>query len=75
MPGKSTFCYLIATWYKEKNVSPGLFDPSHLQKDLVPIRELIVPFVEKTKILLNREKLFLSTSTLSPADCPDDKIS
>ena len=39
------------------------------------IGELIIPFVEKAKILLTREKLFLMTAALSPVDCPDEEIS
>jgi hypothetical protein len=61
--------------HKKGRAIPESHDPSHLQEDLVTIRELIIPFVEKAKILLSREKLFLSTATLSPADCPDEEIS
>jgi len=61
--------------HKKGNGLDELHDPFHLHEDVVTVKELIIPFVEKSKILLNREWLFLMTAPLSPVDCPDGEIS
>ena len=61
--------------HKKGNALLQSHGQSHLQEDLVNIRELLIPFVEKAKILLSREKSFLATASLSPVDCPDGEIS
>ena len=49
-------------------------DPLQLKKDLMMIRELILPFVEDAKKLLTLESVFLTKAFLSPVDCPDEGI-
>jgi len=58
---------------KEKNLS-AYHEPLQLGEDLLAIRELIIPFVEKAKLLLAQEKLFLATDPLSPVNCPDGEM-
>ena len=45
-----------------------------LREDMLAIRELMMPFVEKAKLLLAREKLFLATASFSPVNCPDGEV-
>lgn len=61
--------------HEQKITLPESYDLFDLREDLMLIGELIIPFVEKAKILLTREKLFLMTAALSPVDCPDEEIS
>ncbi len=66
---------IIRQVMKKKFALPHPMIRFTLKEDLVTIRELLIPFVEKAKILLSREKLFLSTASLSPVECPDEEIS
>ena len=45
------------------------------EEALLQIREQIVPFVETAKELLDRERLFMRSTPLSPLECPDPEIS
>lgn len=67
--------YYRSAGHEKWRTLPESLDQSDLQDDLVTIRERIIPFVEKAKILLSREKIFLSTATLSPLECSDGEIS
>jgi len=60
--------------HEKEKAFPEFSYQSQLQEDLMTIRELLIPFVEKVKILLSREKSFLSTAALSPVDCSDEEI-
>ena len=53
---------------------PEFCGQSPLQEDLSTIRKLLIPFVEKAKILLGREKEFLTTASLSPVECSNEEI-
>jgi hypothetical protein len=46
-----------------------------MQEQLSEIRDQIIPFVEKAKDLLERERLFMQTAPLSPLECADTEIS
>jgi hypothetical protein len=50
-------------------------DPSRLEEDLREIREQLIPFCEKAKLLLVRERFALMTAPLSPVECADAEIS
>jgi putative intracellular protease/amidase len=52
----------------------GPFDPGRLPADLEAIRRGIVPFVEKAKRLLIRERFYMQTAPLSPLHCNDEEI-
>jgi putative intracellular protease/amidase len=56
---------------------PGLsgpLDPGVLFADLEAIRRGIVPFVEKAKRLLIRERFYMQTAPLSPLHCNEEGI-
>lgn len=56
---------------------PGLsghLDPGRLPADLEAIRCGIVPFVEKAKRLLVRERFYMQSASLSPLHCNDEEI-
>jgi hypothetical protein len=48
---------------------------SWMKEALSEIREQIIPFVDKAKVLLARERIFMQTSPLSPLECADMEIS
>ena len=50
-------------------------DPSCLEEELGEIRERLIPFCEKAKLLLIRERFALMTAPLSPVECADAEIS
>jgi len=50
-------------------------DPSWLEEELGEIRERLIPFCEKAKLLLIRERSALMTAPLSPVECADAEIS
>jgi hypothetical protein len=52
----------------------GTMTPSQLNEDLAAIREQLMPFVEKAKQLLVRERFYMQSSPLSPLDCTDVEI-
>jgi hypothetical protein len=54
---------------------PESMDSSRVKEDLPEIRDRIIPFVEKAKNLLARERLFMQTAPLSPLACADAEIS
>jgi hypothetical protein len=45
-----------------------------LKKDLSEIREQLIPFVEKAKHLLIRERCYMNAAHLSPVECADEEI-
>jgi hypothetical protein len=50
-------------------------DPSRLEEDLKEIREQLIPFCEKAKRLLVRERFAMMAAPLSPVECADAEIS
>ena len=54
-------------------LSPAI-DPSHLGEDLSEIREQLIPFCEKAKALLVRERQAMMATPLSPVECADAEI-
>jgi putative intracellular protease/amidase len=52
----------------------GPFDPGRLLADLEAIRRGSVPFVEKAKRLLIRERFYMQDAPLSPLHCNDEEI-
>ena len=54
---------------------PLSLDPPRLEEDLKEIREQLIPFCEKAKRLLVRERFALMTAPLSPVECADAEIS
>jgi hypothetical protein len=58
--------------HKKEKALPVL--PEQLREDMSVIRERMMPFVEKAKLLLAREKLFLTTDSFSPVNCPDGEV-
>jgi hypothetical protein len=50
-------------------------ESSRMKEELSEIRDRILPFVEKAKGLLARERLFMQTAPLSPLECADREIS
>jgi hypothetical protein len=46
-----------------------------MKEELSEIRDQIIPFVEKAKGLLARERLFMQAAPLSPLECADTEIS
>ena len=54
---------------------PESADPSYLRRDLAMIRELIIPFTERAKILLARENQSGTTLPPSSTDHPGEEIS
>ena len=53
---------------------PESMKSSRMKEDLSEIRDQIIPFVEKAKDLLARERLFMQTAPLSPLECADTEI-
>jgi hypothetical protein len=53
---------------------PASMDTARLAEDLRGIRDLLIPFTEKAKHLLVRERLYMNTACLSPVDCADREI-
>jgi len=47
---------------------------SLLRKDLLEIRDRLIPFVKKAKSLVLRERLYMNTACLSPMECDDEEI-
>jgi putative intracellular protease/amidase len=58
-----------------RRVLPRSIGPSRLREDLREIREQLVPFCEKAKRLLVRERLAMMAAPLSPVECADREIS
>jgi hypothetical protein len=54
---------------------PESLDPSCLQENLEEIRGLLLPFCEKAKRLLVRERFYMMSAPLSPVGCEDVEIS
>ena len=52
----------------------GPMTPSQLNEDLADIREQLIPFIEKAKQLLVRERFYMHSPPLSPLDCTDVEI-
>jgi hypothetical protein len=49
-------------------------DLSRIREAISEIRDQLLPFVEKAKRLLIRERFYLNTATLSPVECVDPEI-
>ncbi len=54
---------------------PGSMNPSRLRGELKEIREKLIPFAEKAKLLLVMERLYMQKALLSPLECADAEIS
>jgi hypothetical protein len=54
---------------------PESMESSRMKEEVSEIRDQIIPFVEKAKDLLARERLFMQTAPLSPLECADAEIS
>jgi hypothetical protein len=54
---------------------PESMESSRMKEEVSEIRDQIIPFVEKAKDLLARERLFIQTASLSPLECADAEIS
>ena len=50
-------------------------DLLRLREDISEIRNQLIPFVEKAKRLLFRERFYMNTAPLSPLECADPEIS
>jgi putative intracellular protease/amidase len=50
-------------------------DLLRLKEDASEIRDLLIPFTEKAKRLLIRERFYMNTAPLSPVECADPEIS
>ena len=56
------------------NRQPGHMTESQLKKALADIKEKLIPFIEKAKRLLVRERLYMQSSCLSPLNSEDVEI-
>jgi hypothetical protein len=45
-----------------------------LRDDISEIRDQLIPFVEKAKRLVLRERFYMNTAPLSPVECADPEI-
>jgi hypothetical protein len=59
---------------RERTERSRLLDPSFLAEDLQEIREQLIPFCEKAKLLLVRERFAVATAPLSPVQSGDREI-
>ena len=53
---------------------PGSIDESQLKEKLKEIRAQLIPFAEKAKHLVIRERFYMNGAHLSPMDCTDEEI-
>jgi hypothetical protein len=53
---------------------PESMESPRMKEEMLEIRDRIIPFVEKAKDLLARERLFMQTAPLSPLECADAEI-
>ena len=53
----------------------GTIDLSDCEEELKEIRGQLIPFCEKAKRLLIKERLYMMNAPLSPVECPDTEIS
>jgi hypothetical protein len=49
-------------------------DLLRLREDISEIRDQLIPFVEKAKRLVIRERFYMNTAPLSPVECADEEI-
>ena len=56
-------------------VVAGTIDLSCWEEELKEIRGQLIPFCEKAKRLLIKERLYMMNASLSPVECPDTVIS
>ena len=49
-------------------------DLLRLRKDISEIRDQLIPFVEKAKRLVIKERFYMNTAPLSPLECADVEI-
>jgi len=54
---------------------PEAIDPSRWEEDLKEIWGQLIPFCEKAKRLLIKERLYMMNASLSPVECADVEIS
>lgn len=64
----------IAACFKRGKTEAGTSGSANILEDLRVIREGLIPFCEKAKRLLVREKEYMMISPLSPLDCLDEEI-
>jgi hypothetical protein len=53
---------------------PDAVDPSRWEEDLKEIQRQLIPFCEKAKRLLVKERLYMMNASLSPVECADAEI-
>ena len=53
----------------------GAIGPLRWEEDLKEIRGQLIPFCEKAKRLLIKERLYMMNASLSPVECADEEIS
>ena len=56
-------------------VHAASLDFLRLREDASEIRDQLIPFVEKAKRLMIRERFYMNTAPLSPVECADPEIS
>jgi hypothetical protein len=66
--------YLQPAGRDDRRVLPSSVSGSALREALLEIRDRVVPFVETAKELLDKERLFMQTTPLSPLECSDREI-
>ncbi len=54
---------------------PEAIDPSRWEEELREIRGQLIPFCEKAKHLLIKERFYMMNASLSPVECADEEIS
>jgi putative intracellular protease/amidase len=58
-----------------RSVVSGTIDLSCWEEELKEVRGHLIPFCEKAKRLLIKERLYMMNAPLSPVECPDAEIS
>ncbi len=66
--------YPRSTCLEGWQATPETADVLLLRKDLLEIRDRLIPFVEKAKHLVIRERCYMSTAPFSPMECADEQI-
>ena len=56
------------------NRLPGRLTEAEMERDLAGIRDLLIPFIEKAKTLLAKERLYMQSAVLSPLQSDDGEI-
>jgi hypothetical protein len=66
--------YPRSTCLEGWQATPEEKDVVQLTNDLLEIRDRLIPFVEKAKHLVIRERCYMNTAHLSPMECTDEEI-